>query len=59
MDLPSVTTVIVIGEPGLRTGYEAWIADQSETDPEVETGWIDTCYQLYTSGTMGLPRGWS
>lgn len=57
MDLESVTTVIVVGDGGDYISYESWIAGSSEVDPAVDVGWTDTCYQLYTSGTTGVPKG--
>lgn len=59
MTLTTVDTVVVIGDPG-SSGYptwEQWIGSQPATNPGVEVGWTDTCYQLYTSGTTGLPKG--
>lgn len=51
--------VVVIGDPG-DTGYpsyEQWIANKPAHDPHVPASEDDTCYQLYTSGTTGLPKG--
>ena len=51
--------VVVIGDPG-DSGYpsfEQWLADAEDHDPEVTAHSDDTCYQLYTSGTTGLPKG--
>ena len=59
MDLPSTTTVIVLGDPG-DTGYPTWEDWVNSFEPEfpgVEVAPDDTCYQLYTSGTTGLPKG--
>jgi long-chain acyl-CoA synthetase len=57
MDVESVTTVVVVGNGGEYVSYDNWIAASAETDPEIAVGWTDTCYQLYTSGTTGLPKG--
>lgn len=52
-------SIVVLGDPG-DTGYqtyEQWIAGKSEVDPDVPVSPEETCYQLYTSGTTGLPKG--
>ncbi len=37
--------------------YEAQIADQADTPPDVAVAEDDTAFQLYTSGTTGKPKG--
>jgi fatty-acyl-CoA synthase len=37
--------------------FVAWRDAQSTADPRVETDAEDTAFQLYTSGTTGLPKG--
>ena len=59
MELTSVTKVIVIGDAGAsdHQSLDEWVAQHPSEDPGVEAAGSDTCYQLYTSGTTGLPKG--
>ena len=59
MELEGDPLIVIIGDPG-TTGYaafEQWIAGREERDPAVPSQPRDTCYQLYTSGTTGKPKG--
>ncbi len=59
MKLETVKRVVVVGtgSPGGNVSYRDWIAGHDPVDPEVPSSPDDTCYQLYTSGTTGLPKG--
>jgi long-chain acyl-CoA synthetase len=48
---------VVSGESDRYESYDRWIEGRPADDPSVDCGWDDTCYQLYTSGTTGLPKG--
>jgi long-chain acyl-CoA synthetase len=59
MSLPKVGKVVVIGDPGESGSqrYDDWVAGFDPIEPAIEILGTDTCYQLYTSGTTGLPKG--
>jgi long-chain acyl-CoA synthetase len=59
MSLETVTKVVVIGDPGFsgHPGFDEWISQFPAEEPGVQAAGGDTCYQLYTSGTTGLPKG--
>ncbi|MEJ7800027.1 MAG: AMP-binding protein, partial [Ilumatobacter sp.] len=44
------------GDSGYQT-YSDWVAGHDAIEPVVEIAGSDTCYQLYTSGTTGMPKG--
>ena len=51
--------VVVLGDPGdsAYPSYQQWIGDHPNSDPAYTSDPDDTCFQLYTSGTTGLPKG--
>jgi long-chain acyl-CoA synthetase len=57
MKLETVRRIVVVGAGGGHASYADWIAAHEPVEPEVPSAPGDTCYQLYTSGTTGLPKG--
>lgn len=55
--LAGVNTVIAIGDHDDWTEITDWISAYPDEDPGVVTGPGDVSFQLYTSGTTGLPKG--
>ena len=57
MKLETVKQVVVLGEGGSFRRYEDWIAAHPAADHRIDSDEDETCFQLYTSGTTGLPKG--
>lgn len=55
--LQFVEKTVVLGSHPKHESYEDWTARASTTDPGVVSGPDDVAFQLYTSGTTGLPKG--
>ncbi len=57
MNLETVKRVLVVEAAGELASYEDWFAAHEPIDPKLGCGEDETCYQLYTSGTTGFPKG--
>jgi long-chain acyl-CoA synthetase len=56
--LPAVRQVVGYDTPDRPwLPYDDFVADYPDTDPMADSGEQETVWQLYTSGTTGLPRG--
>ncbi len=56
-DLQTVTTIVAIGGHGNWLDYEELVSAHPAEDVGAEPTGQDVAFQLYTSGTTGLPKG--
>ncbi len=55
--LTSVRTIVALGSHSRWPSYADWKGAHNPVDPQVPAQPNDTAFQLYTSGTTGLPKG--
>jgi long-chain acyl-CoA synthetase len=56
-DRLGATRIIGFGDHDRWEGYEAWLQTGEARDPGAVAASADVAFQLYTSGTTGLPKG--
>lgn len=54
--LAGIEQVSIVGELSTATALENWLGDATQPEPIVISG-DDVLFQMYTSGTTGLPKG--
>jgi long-chain acyl-CoA synthetase len=57
MEIPGVEKIVSIGKSNDHEDFDTWMDAQPAEDPRTPSAPNDTCYQLYTSGTTGHPKG--
>jgi long-chain acyl-CoA synthetase len=55
--LTKVEKIIVIGDHSHYQTYESWLSVPDTSDPGHESATDDVCFQFYSSGTTGRPKG--
>ena len=56
-NLTHTKLILVVGGHGQYEDWNTWVARQSLGDPRVPSAPNDVAFQLYSSGTTGLPKG--